>query len=90
LLTSADRPAATRTQIIAELAAFPLPLLLYVATLAPTVPLEDSGEFITAAYHLGVPYPSGQRLGPLAAHAFASPHSGPVAERVHLLRRTFS
>jgi thioredoxin-like negative regulator of GroEL len=31
----------------------------YLLTLAPSVTLEDSGEFITATYHLGVPHPPG-------------------------------
>lgn len=32
---------------------------VYAFTLAPTVTLEDSGELITAAVHLGVPHPPG-------------------------------
>lgn len=31
----------------------------YVATLAPSVTLEDSGEFLTAMHQLGVPHPPG-------------------------------
>ena len=31
----------------------------YLCTLAPSVTLEDSGEFLTAAHHLGVPHPPG-------------------------------
>jgi len=34
----------------------------YVATLAPSVTGEDSGELITAAYHFGVPHPPGYPL----------------------------
>lgn len=36
-----------------------LTLTGYLWTLAPSVTLEDSGELVTAAYHLGVPHPPG-------------------------------
>lgn len=35
---------------------------VYLYTLAPSVTLEDSGEFITAAVHFGVPHPPGYPL----------------------------
>lgn len=38
---------------------FFIPLLFYLKGLAPSVTLEDSGEFITAAYHFGIPHPPG-------------------------------
>lgn len=66
-----------------DVAAFALPLLLYVGTAAPTVTLEDSGEFITAAYRLGVPHPPGYPLWCLWAHAFTWLPFGTVAQRVH-------
>jgi len=74
-----ERPA-----LLAGVAAFAVPLALYVATLAPSVTLEDSGELITAAYHLGVPHPSGYPLWCLVAHVFTWLPWGSVAERVHL------
>ncbi len=37
-------------------------LILYIGTLAPSVGLEDSGEFITAGVHFGVPHPPGYPL----------------------------
>jgi len=46
---------------VGDAVAFFAPLTLYLATLAPTVTLEDSGEFIVAARHLGVLHPSGSR-----------------------------
>jgi hypothetical protein len=63
--------------------AFLLPLALYVWTAAPTVTLEDSGEFITAAYWLGIPHPPGYPLWCLWAHLFTWLPFGTIAERVH-------
>lgn len=65
-------------------ASFLGPFLLYFFTLAPTVTLEDSGEFITAAFHLGVPHPPGYPLWCMLAHLFTAIPWGNVAERVHL------
>lgn len=70
-------------------AAFVLPLTLYVATLAPTVTLEDSGELIAGAFHLGVVHPPGYPLWCLLAHAFSWLPVGNVAERVHLASAAF-
>ncbi|MFO0945891.1 MAG: DUF2723 domain-containing protein [Planctomycetota bacterium] len=65
--------------------AFVVPFAVYFFTLAPTVTLEDSGEFISVAYHLGVAHPPGYPLWCLLAHAFTYLPFGNVAERVHLL-----
>jgi len=66
-----------------DAAAFLCPLVLYVWTAAPTVTLEDSGEFITAAHRLGIPHPPGYPLWCLWAHLFTWLPLGSVAERVH-------
>ncbi|MEI6082999.1 MAG: DUF2723 domain-containing protein [Verrucomicrobiota bacterium] len=39
----------------------------YLWTLAPSVTLEDSGEFLTAAYNLGVPHPPGYPIWTMLA-----------------------
>lgn len=65
-------------------------LMLYVTTLAPTVTGEDSGEFITAAYALGIPHPPGYPLYVLAAHAFTCLPVGDIAWRVALSSAFFS
>lgn len=67
-----------------SIASFLGPLLLYMFTLAPTVTLEDSGEFITAAYNLGIPHPPGYPLWCILAHLFTWIPVGNIAERVHL------
>jgi hypothetical protein len=75
---------------LASVAAFVLPLALYVATLAPTVTLEDSGEFIAGALHLGVVHPPGYPLWCLLVHPFTWLPFGSVAERVHLASALFA
>ena len=44
--------------------------ILYCFTLAPTVTGEDGGEFIAAAYSLGIPHPTGYPLWTMLAHCF--------------------
>jgi hypothetical protein len=43
---------------------------VYVYTVAPNVTLEDSGEFLTAAYHWGVPHPPGYPVWAISANIF--------------------
>ncbi len=43
---------------------------VYLFTLAPNVTLEDSGEFLTAAYHWGVPHPPGYPIWTISANLF--------------------
>src|SRR3954470_13497952 len=49
-------PAAAATGAAAVL------LLVYIATLAPSVTFWDAGEFIAAAHSLGIPHPPGTPL----------------------------
>jgi 4-amino-4-deoxy-L-arabinose transferase-like glycosyltransferase len=77
-----QRPAGFVERVPGALA-FLLPLALYVWTAAPTVTLEDSGEFITAAYSFGIPHPPGYPLWCLWAHLFTWLPFGTIAERVH-------
>ena len=71
-------------------AAFAVPLLLYSLTLAPTVTLEDSGSFITAARYLGVAHPSGYPLWCLIAHLFSWLPVGNVAWRINFCSAFFA
>ncbi len=54
-----EGPVFQRGDWLAALTTFGLALAAYLATLAPTVTLEDSGELVTAAAQLGVPHPPG-------------------------------
>ncbi len=62
---------------------------VYIATLPPTVTGEDSGEFITAAYTLGIPHPPGYPAWCLLAHPFTYLPLGTVAWRVALSSAVF-
>ena len=43
---------------------------VYFYTAQPNVGLLDSGEFLTAAVHVGVPHPTGYPLWTIGAHMF--------------------
>ena len=47
-----------------------IPLLVYLATLCPTVFVGDAGDFLTAAFTLGVPHPPGYPLYTILGHGF--------------------
>lgn len=70
---------------LAGLAAF----AVYLLTLPPTVTGEDSGEFIAAAYTLGIPHPPGYPLWCILAHPFTYIPYGSIAWRVSLMSATF-
>ncbi len=78
--------AFRRSDLFCGLLAAALAFVVYLATLAPSVTLEDSGEFITAAVHFGVPHPPGYPLwtwlGWIFSHAIPF---GNLAWRVNLL-----
>ncbi len=65
--------------------AFGLPLAAYVATLAPSLYVRDSSEFITAAATLGVPHPPGYPLYVLLGKLATFLPFGSVPWRVNLL-----
>ena len=59
-------------------------LVVYLATLAPTVTGEDSGELIAAAYTLGIPHPPGYPLWCLVTRLFMLIPVGDIAWRANL------
>jgi thioredoxin-like negative regulator of GroEL len=83
---------------IAAAAAFAIAMAGYIWTMAPNVTLEDSGELITAAHHLGVPHPPGYPIWTVLGFLFdhlnpLSPHPVPdyvKADGVNITRRDFN
>jgi tetratricopeptide (TPR) repeat protein len=79
-----------RSDFIAAGLVFFVTLCVYIATLAPNVTLEDSGELITAAAKFGVGHPPGYPLwtmsGFLLSHVFPF---GNLAWRMNLLCALF-
>ena len=74
---------------VAPVAAFVCLLVLYVATLAPSVMGGDSGELTAAALTGGVPHPPGYPLFAILARVFAAlPLGHSPAWRVNLLSAT--
>ena len=64
--------------------------LLYLYTLAPSVPTGDSGELIASAYTLGIPHAPGYPLFNLIGKAFSFIPFGNVAWRINLMSAIFS
>ena len=60
----------TRGDLLAGLFTGLVAFALYAWTAAPNVTLLDSGEFITAAEHFGVPHPTGYPLWTLSSWLF--------------------
>jgi len=60
----------TRGDVLAGLFTGLVAFAVYVWTAAPNVTLLDSGEFITAAQHFGVPHPTGYPLWTLLTWIF--------------------
>jgi len=79
-------PPISRTDRRVAAACGLIAFAVYVYTLAPNVTLEDSGEFITAAMHFGVPHPPGYPSWTLISWLFATlVPFGNVAWRVNLV-----
>jgi tetratricopeptide (TPR) repeat protein len=78
------------TAICAGLA-FLLPLLLYIFTICPTVPVGDGGELICAAHSLGIAHPTGYPLFCILGRAFSLilPVDN-VALKLNLMSATFA
>src|SRR2546423_15003163 len=49
-----------------------LVFVLYLLTLAPSVAMWDTGEYMAAVKGLGIPHPPGNPVFMLLGHAFAS------------------
>jgi hypothetical protein len=80
-----DQRGAAGHGWLTGIAAWALPLTLYVRTLAPTVYGVDSADLTTAAYLLGIAHPPGSPAYLLIGHAFTWLPIGDVGYRVNLL-----
>ena len=61
-------------------------LLLYLITLAPTTAMWDAGEYMAAAYGLGLPHPPGNPFFVLLGRTFSIlPIAPTVAQRINVL-----
>lgn len=78
-----DRLFLARDWVLAAIS-FLIALGLYVWTAAPNVTLLDSGEFIVAAQHFGVPHPTGYPLWTFLAWLFQFLPIGNVAHEIAL------
>jgi tetratricopeptide (TPR) repeat protein len=58
---------------------------VYLFTLQPNVGLEDSGELLTASYHMGVPHPPGYPSWTISAFLFEFIPFGNAAWRVNMM-----
>ena len=70
-LVTVGRRIATATPLHAAVGASALLLVVYCVTLAPSVTLWDSGEFLSAINTLGIPHPPATPLFVFAANAWA-------------------
>src|SRR6476620_6175714 len=63
-----------------------LVFVLYLITLAPSVAMWDTGEYMAAVKVLGIPHPPGNPFFVLLGHAFASlPIPVSYAERINIM-----
>src|SRR3954464_11787858 len=70
-------PAAIATALV---------FILYLITLAPSVAMWDTGEYMAAVKVLGIPHPPGNPFFVLLGHAFASlPIPVSYAERINIM-----
>jgi tetratricopeptide (TPR) repeat protein len=81
----------SRRDLAAGGIAFAVAFAGYLWTLAPSVTLEDSGEFLTAAYHLGVPHPPGYPVWTILAWVwYHIIPFGNIAWRINMMSAFFS
>jgi hypothetical protein len=75
-----------RLHIVLALTVWVAAFLAYLSTVAPTTLLWDCGEFIAAAYTLGVPHPPGAPLYILVGRIFSMlPVAEDIGMRVNLI-----
>src|SRR5437868_748787 len=88
-MNSPSKPS-DKAVLVSAILTFAITLVVYNATLAPTVTFVDSGELIVAAKYLGVAHPPGTPLYVLLAHLFTLLPFGNVAVRVNFASALFA
>ena len=71
--------------LVTALAAACAALGVYFVTLGPTITGEDSGELVTAAYHMGIAHPPGYPIWCLLGKLFTYLPHGTIAWRVNFM-----
>ncbi|MBI2617495.1 DUF2723 domain-containing protein [Candidatus Gottesmanbacteria bacterium] len=79
-----------KTSIGGVILTFLLSLAVYTATLPPSITFGDSGEFVTAAYFLGIPHPPGAPFWVILSHFFTYIPFGSIAWRVNFSSAFFA
>jgi hypothetical protein len=72
------------------LLAFSVPFIVYLCTLCPTVYWQDSGEFVSVSYTLGIAHYSGYPTYTLIGRLFTLLPLGSIAFRVNLMSAFFA
>ncbi|MEE9457009.1 MAG: DUF2723 domain-containing protein, partial [bacterium] len=88
-ITNAPQRRATLWRNVGLAAAFVVPFVVYLYTLAPSLTFEDSMEFALGCAVLGVDHPAGYPLQTLAGHLFTYLPFGEVAWRINVASATF-
>lgn len=78
-----------RSTLLTGTLLFFLCLIIYILTLCPTVYWYDSGELISACYHLGIAHPTGYPLYTMLGRIFALLPLGSIALRVNAMSAFF-
>lgn len=80
----------TKIILVLMMITFAISFLVYLKTLAPTVSFGDSGDYISAAYVLGICHPPGYPLYLISAKLFSwLPIGSNIAYRINLMSAIF-
>ncbi|MFH1824904.1 MAG: DUF2723 domain-containing protein [Candidatus Firestonebacteria bacterium] len=78
-----------KSHLLLGILALTISLFIYLLTICPTVYVGDSGEMITAVYHLGIAHPPGYPLFCMIGKLFTYLPLGTIAFRVNLVAAFF-